>query len=99
MVWCKRTFVSKQGGVINTVVANATARVLISRNPNAVANVDVKSSRWAKVYLQEWTLPSKKEIPEKMRKETEFFFLHDIVLMVEEHHIPLAFILKIDQIP
>ena len=56
---------SKQGGVINTVVANATARVLISRNPNAVANVDVKSSRWAKSLFTRMNFAIKKRNPRK----------------------------------
>ena len=39
---------SKRGGVINTTVANETAKALMSKYPHVVGEIDVDSSRWAK---------------------------------------------------
>ena len=39
---------SKKGSVINTTVANATAKALISKYAYAAGGIDVNSSRWAK---------------------------------------------------
>ena len=39
---------TKRGGVVNTTVANATAKALMSKYPHVVGEVDVDSSRWAK---------------------------------------------------
>jgi len=39
---------SKRGGVVNTTVANATAKALMSKYLHAVGQVDIDSSRWAK---------------------------------------------------
>lgn len=39
---------SKRGGSVNTTIANATAKALISKYPHVVDQVDVDSSRWAK---------------------------------------------------
>ena len=36
---------SKKGSVINTTVANATAKALISKYPYAAGDIDVNSSR------------------------------------------------------
>ena len=47
---------TKRGGVINAVVTNPTAKTLISKYPNAVANVDTKSSRWAQSLLTRMNL-------------------------------------------
>ena len=47
---------SKRGGVVNTSVANATAKALISKYPNIVnPGVDIESSREKEqnVYLSE----------------------------------------------
>ena len=39
---------TKRGGVVNTTVANATAKALMSKYPHVVGEVDVDSLRWAK---------------------------------------------------
>ena len=42
---------SKKGSVINTTVANATAKALISKFPYVAGDIDVNFSHWAKAYL------------------------------------------------
>ena len=85
---------SKRGSVINTTVANATARALIVKYPHVAGDVDVESSRWAKSlfarmnYVRRRKTSSKVDIPENARKEIEFLFLHEIVSKVEKHSIP-----------
>ena len=39
------------------------------------------------------------DIPEGARKEIEYIFLHEIVSLVEEFHIPNSLILNLDQTP
>ena len=96
---------SKKGSVINTTVANATAKALISKYPYVAGDIDVDSSRWIKSlfvrmnFVKRRKTSSKVDIPDKARKEIEFLFLHEIVNKVEKHNIPPELILNIDQIP
>ena len=96
---------SKRGGVINTTVANATAKALMSKYPHIVGQVDVDSSRWAKSlftrmnFVKRRKTSSKVDIPDGARKEIEFLFLHEMVSIVEKHKIPPALIINIDQTP
>ena len=96
---------SKKGHVINTSIANATAKALISKYPHIAGDIDINSSRWAKSlfkrmnYVRRRKTSSKVDIPEKARKEIEFFFLHEIVAKVEKHNIPPELIINIDQTP
>lgn len=83
---------TKRGGVINAVVTNPTAKTLISKYPNAVANVDTKSSRWAQSLLTRMNFVKRRKIsskvntPERVQKEIEFLFLYHIIPMVAEYH-------------
>ena len=96
---------SNRGGVVNTVIANATAKALMKRYPNVVGEIDVDNSRWAKSLFQRMNFvkrrktSSKVDIPEGARKEIEYIFLHEIVSLVEEFHIPNSLILNLDQTP
>ena len=96
---------SKKGSVINSTVANTTAKALISKYPYVAGDIDVNSSRWAKSlfarmnFVKRRKAPSKVDIPDKARKEIEFLFLHEIVAKVEKHNIPPELILNIDQAP
>ena len=96
---------SKRGGMINTTVANATAKVLMSKYPHVVGQVDVDASRWAKSlftrmnFLKRRKTSSKVDIPDGARKEIEFLFLHKIVSIVEKYDITPALIINIDQTP
>lgn len=98
-LWCKHLrALSRRGTVINTV-ANATAKVFISKHPNTAANVDIESSRWSKHlftrmdFVKRRKTSSKIEIPEKARKEIELF-LQDTVSRIVQHHIPPALIVN-----
>ena len=96
---------SRRGGVINTTVANATAKALMSKYPYVVGQVDVDSSRWAKSLFSRMNFVKRRktsfkvDIPDGARKEIEFLFLHEIVSLVEKHKIPPALIINIDQTP
>ena len=96
---------SKRGGVINTTVANATAKALMSKYPHVVGEIDVDSSRWAKSlftrmnFVKRRKTSAKVDISDGARKEIEFLFLHDIVSKVEKYNIPSALIINIDQTP
>jgi len=61
---------SKKGSVINTTLANATAKVLIIKYPNVAGDIGVDSSRW---YVRRRKTSSKVDIPEKARKESSCF--------------------------
>ena len=70
--------------IVNTVVANATAKALMKRYPNVVGETDVENSRWAKRLFQRMNFvkrrktPSKVDIPEGARKEIEYVFFFRI---------------------
>ena len=64
---------SKKGSVINTTVANATAKALISKYPYVAGDIDVNSSRWAENlfarvnFVKRRKKSSKVDIPDKAR--------------------------------
>ena len=95
----------KRGGVINTTVANATAKALVSKYPYVVGQVDVDSSRCAKSlfsiinFVKQRKTSSKVDIPDGSRKQMEFLYLHDTVSKVEKYDIPSALAVNIDQGP
>ena len=76
---------SNRGGVVNTVIANPTAKALMKRYPNVVGEIDVDNSKWEKSLFQKMNFvkrrktSSKVDIPEGTRKEIEYIFLHEIV--------------------
>ena len=96
---------SKKESVINTTVANATAKALISKYPYVAGDIDGNSSRWVKSlfsrmnFVKRRKISSKVDIPDKACKEIEFSFLHEITPKIEKHNIPPELILNIDQIP
>ena len=53
---------SKKGSIINTTVANATTKALISKCPYVVGDIDVNSSRWTKNVCQDELCKEKKDI-------------------------------------
>ena len=65
-------------GVINTTVANANAKALMSKYPRVVGEIDVDSSRWAKSlfsrmnFIKRRKTLSKVDIPDSARKEIKF---------------------------
>ena len=80
---------SKGGPEVNTTEANATAKALMSKYPHVVGHINVDSSRWAKSllsqmnFVKQWKTSSKVDIPDRARKEIEFFYLHDILSKVD----------------
>ena len=91
--------------MINTTVANATAKVLMSKYPYGVGRIDVHSPGWVKSFfvrlnfIKRRKTSSKVNIPDGAQKETEFLFLHEVISKVEKHDIPPALIINIDQKP
>ena len=70
----------KKGGVVNTVVANAAAKALISRSEYEHF-VDLDRTSWAKSifkrmgFVKRSCTTSKPEIPEGARKATEIVYI------------------------
>ena len=83
---------SKRCWVVNTTVATATAKALVSKYPQVVGQVEVDSSRWAKRERS-----SKVDNSDEVRKEIEFVYLHDIVSKVEKYDISSTLVVNIDQ--
>lgn len=87
----------RQGGVVKTVDANATAQALIAWSQDEhLKNIDLESSSWAKSlfhrmgFVKPTCTTSKPEILKK-------FYQHQIVRYVEEHSILPALIPNFDQ--
>ena len=85
---------SQRGCVINTSIANVIVRALIQKFPQAVGNIDLESTAWARSLFKQigfenrLNTSSKVEIPYAARKEIEFLFHHEIVTYVEKFKIP-----------
>ena len=96
---------SNRGCVINTSIANATARALTKKYPQAIGNIGFESSSWARSlfhrmgFVKRRKTSSKVEIPDAARKEIEFLFHHEIVSYVEKFKIPPSLVLNLDQTP
>ena len=71
----------KKGGIVNEVVAVATAKALIERsNLEHFKELDLEYSSWAKSLFT----TGRSDIPEGTKKEAEIIFLHQVVDLVEE---------------
>ena len=97
--------IRRKGGVVNTVVAIATAKVLIAQSDQQHLKVlDLDSLSWAKRLFQRMVLLVsqnyfKAEIPERAKSEAALIPHHQIVDLVEKHHIPSSMVINIDQTP
>ena len=96
----------RKGGVVNTVVANATAQALIDQSEDEhLKNINLGSSSWAKSlfhrmgFVKRTCTTSKPEIPEKAKMEAKLLYQHQIVSYVEECSIPPPLIVNFDQTP
>jgi len=94
-----------RGGVVSRTVAIATAKALISRNPQfELGHIKIDYS-WTKSlfkrmgFVKRMRTTSKVEITEGAKKECELLFLHDIVSTIEEHNIPHQLVMNLDQTP
>ena len=79
----------RKGGVVNAVVAVATAKALIVRSPDEHFKcLDLDSSYWAKGlfrrmgFTKRTCTTSKPEIPELAKKEAKLIFQHQIADLV-----------------
>ena len=98
--------VRRKGGVVNTVVAIATAKALIEKSDQQhLKNLDLERSSWAKSLFQRMGFvrraktTSKPEKPERAKSEAALILHHQIVDLVEKHHIPPSMVINIDQTP
>ena len=96
----------RKGGVVNTVVAIATAKALIARSDEEhLKCIDIDKTSWAKSlfrrmgFKKRTCTTSKPEIPELAKKEAKLIFQHQIVDHVERHSIPPSLIMNFDQTP
>ena len=95
-----------KGGVVNTVVANATAKALIEKSDDEhLKLIDLEQTFWAKSlfsrmgFVKRAATTSRPDVPAGARREAELIFHHEIVEKVEKHKIPPSLILNIDQTP
>ena len=96
----------RKGGVVNTIVAIATAKTLIARSQDEhLKCIDLESTSWAKSlfkrmgFKKQTCITSKPGIPELAKKEAKLIFQHQIADHVERHSIPLSLIINFDQTP
>ena len=96
---------SNCGAVLTRTNAASTAKALLKKYPNAVGNVDLESSSWAKSlyqrmgFVQRKFTSTKVEIPEKARKEIEYQLHYKIVSKVKRFKIPNSLVINLDQTP
>ena len=87
-----------KGGVVNSMVAIATAKALVKRYPILQKDGLLIEKSWAKSLFRMKTT-GKVHIPVGAQKEAELKFLHQIVEKVEEYKIPPSLIINFDQTP
>ena len=95
-----------KGGVVNTVVAIAAAKALISKSDEEhLKLIDLERTFWAKSlfkrmgFTKRAATTGRPEITEGARKEAGLIFHHEIVAKIEKHKIPHSLVLNIDQTP
>ena len=93
----------RKGGMVNTVLAVATAKPLTARSPDEhLKCLDLNSSYWTKSlftrlgFTKQTCITSKQEIPELARKETKLIFQHQIDDLVKRHSISLSLVINFD---
>ena len=96
----------RKGGVVNTVVAIATAKAFITRSLDEhLKCIDLESTSLAKSlfkcmgFKKRTCTTSKSEIRELAKKEAKSIFQHQIADHVERHSIPSSLIMNFDQVP
>ena len=103
-IFCKS--LEGRGVVVNTVAAIATTKALIEKSDQQhLKNLDLERSPWAKSLFQRMGFVrraktiSKPEIPERAKSEIVLILHHQIVDLVEKHHLPPSMVINIDQTP
>ena len=96
----KDIFISfaQKGGVVNTVVAIATAKALIKKSDDEHLNlIDIDRCFWAKSLFCRMCFV--KRAARRYLMEAELLFHHEIVSKVEKYKTPYSMILNMDQSP
>ena len=95
-----------RGGPVNSIIAVSVAKFFIARNPQLnFEHIDLDSSSWAKSlfkrmgFAQSMKTTGKVEIPGGARKEVKLLYLHNVVVLLEEHEIPRELVMNLDQTP
>ena len=96
----------RKGGVVNRVVAKATANALISRsNDEYLKSIDLENSSWARSlftrmgFVKRAVTTNKPELPERALNEAKIIFQHQIATVIEDHSIPASLVMNFDQTP
>ena len=96
----------KKGDVVNTVVAVATAKALITRNSDEHLKLnDLESTTWAKSFFKQMgfckraATTSKPKILELAKREAKLLLQHQVTNLVEKYAIPHLMIMNCDQTP
>ena len=92
-VWNFLQIVRRKGGVINSVVAIATAKALITKSDlEQVKALDLENSSWTKGifwrigFVRRAKITPKPEIPERAKNEAAFILHHQIFDLVQKYH-------------
>ena len=92
-----------KGGVVNSVVAIATAKALIAKSDlEHLKALDLEYSSWTKSLFQRMgfvrraKITSKLEIPERAKNEAAPILHHQIIDLVEKYQIPSSMLINID---
>ena len=98
--------VRRNRGVINSVVATATAKAIIAENDlEHLKALDLDNSSWTKSlfrkigFVRQAKTTSKPEIPKRTKNEAALILHHQIVDLVEKYQIPSSMLINIDQTP
>ena len=62
VIECHIKSLSNSGGVVNTVIANATAKALMKRYPNVAGEIDIDNSRWGKNLFQRMNFVKRRKV-------------------------------------
>ena len=94
-----------KGGVVNSLVATATAKALLKRYPRLEKGSLKIERSWAQSlfrrmgFVRRIKTTGKVHIPAGAQKEAELKFLNQIVNQVEKYQIPPSLIINFDQTP
>ena len=98
--------VRRNRGVVNSVVAIATAKAIIAENDlEHLKTLDLDNSSWTKSlfrkigFVRQAKTTSKPEIPKRTKNEAALILHHQIANLVEKYQIPSLMLINIDQTP
>ena len=101
---CERKVLRRKGGIVNSVVAIATAKTLTEQSKyEHLKCMDLENIEWARSlfrrmrFVRQAATTGRPKIPDRAIKKAGFLFHHSIIDIADRYQIPASLIMNFDQ--